>query len=153
MLDEPPAHVFEPSAAVRYRPNPAFAKTAILVEPTDPDAATVIRSPFGEQTLRGAFYVVAEGTGSYGASRQEFETTHEAVGPNRWVKRESVLAYPSTESCLVETHVGETHETTVLARPGDWIVRQSAEEVMVVSSEEFSARYIEADQARRPVAE
>lgn len=145
MSDDLPRHVFDPGSAVRYRPNPSFVKTAILVEPGDPDATIVVRARFGPQTLRGAFYVVADGTGSYGASRAEFEATHEVVGPNRWVKSEGVLAYPATESCRVETHIGGTLEASVAARPGDWIVRQSTGEVMAMTSDEFAARYVEDD--------
>ena len=125
MANDPPTHVFDVLAASRYQPDPSFVKTAILVEPFDSDAVTVIRAPFGEQALQGSFYIVAEGAGSYGVSRQEFETTHEKVGTNRWIKREGVLAYRSQKECLVETHVGETHEATVRARPGDWIVRRA----------------------------
>jgi dTDP-4-dehydrorhamnose reductase len=91
--------------------------------------------------MRGDFYVVAEGTNTYGASRSEFEATHKQVAPNRWIKRESVLAYQATERCKVQTMLGEQVESDVVAEVGDWIVRQPAGELIVVKSAEFSERY------------
>lgn len=141
MIDRPPVHRFDDSRARRYRPRDGFAKTAVIVEPADPRAQTVINTPFGEQRLVGAFYVIAEGDASYGAARQEFEDSHTAVGENRWVKSAPVLAYRADEPCVVETVIGEHRETTVTARSGDWIVRQRSGEVMVIGADEFIERY------------
>ena len=141
MGSETPTQAFDANRARRFRPNAAFAKTAILVELADDEAATVLKAPFGEQTLQGAFYLVAEGEGSYGAARAEFERIHEQIGPNQWAKRESVRGYQATERCMVETYVGAVHEATVSAQPGDWIVQQATGEVMVITPGEFAARY------------
>ena len=143
-MADPACHTFRPDLADRYKPRATFTKTAILVKTVDPDATTTIQATFGQQTLRGSFYVVAEGDDSYGASRQEFERTHEQVGPNQWTKRESVLAYRATEPCQVETYVSDTHEATVLAKPGDWIVQQTTGEVMIIEAGAFAERYRQA---------
>ncbi len=143
----PARHTFQPELADRYEPRTTFTKTAILVELVDRDATTTIRATFGQQTLRGSFYVVAEGNSSYGASRHEFECTHHQVGPNQWTKRESVLAYRATERCQVETYVSDAHEATVLAKPGDWIVQQSTGEVMIIVAPAFNERYRQAPKA------
>ena len=114
----------------------------MLVRTVDPDAQTVIDTRFGRQRLLGAFYAVAEGDASYGAARREFEATHRAVGPNRWVKCAPVLAYRTDEPCLVETVIDGHVEGTVNARPGDWIVRQHTGEVMVIDDDSFRERYV-----------
>ena len=142
MANGPQVHHFDETRAAPYRPRNGFEKTAVLVEVTDPDARTLINTPFGEQRLTGPFYVVAEGDGSYGAAVDEFERSHSAVGANRWVKSAPVLAYRSDDSCVVETVVGDQLEATVTARPGDWIVRQQTGEVMVVRADEFAERYV-----------
>jgi len=142
MSDRLPAHRFDEARARRYRPRDDFAKTAVLVKPTDPHAQIVIDTPFGEQRFAGAFYVIAEGDASYGAARRQFEESHTAVGQNRWVKSAPVLAYRTDEPCLVETVIGEHVETSVNARPGDWIVRQRTGEVMVMDADAFVERYI-----------
>ena len=134
-------HAFEESRAERFVSVGAFEKTAILLQPVDDEAETCIRAPFGEQNLKGAFYLVAEGGGSYGASREEFERSHERLGPATWRKRESVMAYRTEEPCRVETRVGNHREATVTARPGDWIVRQQTGEVMAITPEAFAERY------------
>lgn len=142
MANGSPLHHFDETTAARFRPRDGFEKTAVLVEVSDTESQTVIDTPFGEQRLSGAFYAVAEGDRSYGASRLEFEQTHTAVGANRWVKSAPVLAYRTAVSCVVDTVVGERIETTVNARPGDWIVRQYTGEVMVVGADEFGERYV-----------
>ena len=114
----------------------------MLVEPSNPGARTSIRTPFGEQRFVGAFYVVAEGDGSYGATREEFEQTHKEVGANRWMKTTPVLAYRTDVSCVVDTVVAGHLEVSATAEPGDWIVRQSTGEVMVVRGDEFEERYV-----------
>ena len=134
-----PEHLFDRDAAERFRPIADFVKTAIMVEPVEP--VTVLRTPFGEQTMRGDFYLVADGDGSYGAARAEFEAMHESVGPQQWVKRAEVLAYRATEPSTVVTTIDGEVEGRVVARPGDWIVQQIGGEVMVVESDEFAARY------------
>jgi hypothetical protein len=144
--DDLPLHTFEERKARRYRPNPELAKTAILVELTDPTASVEILASFGEsQTLSGAFYIVAEGGGSYGSSREEFERSHTQVAPNQYVRAADVLAYRATEPCRVETVLSDaTRETTVVARPGDWIVRQPRGEVLVIAEDAevgFAQRY------------
>jgi hypothetical protein len=137
----PPEHVFDETAARRFEPRGDHEKTAVLVDIADDDALTVIRAPFGEQTMRGPFYAVADGEGSYGASRKEFERNHERTSSTTWRKSTPVLAYRAEEACCVHTHVGDVHETTVIARPGDWIVRQDSGEVMVVTPDAFEDRY------------
>ena len=139
MTSEPPEHRFDCDAAERFRPKSDYVKTAILVEPVQP--TTVVRASFGEQTLHGSFYVVGDGDGSYGVAREEFEDTHEPAGPHQWVKRTEVLAYRSDEAARVVTRIGGEVETTVVAKAGDWIVRQAGGEVMVVEPDEFAARY------------
>jgi len=141
---------FDETRARSYRPRDDFEKVAVIVEPSDPAAQTVIRTPFGEQRFTGAFYVVAEGDASYGASRDEFEETHTAVGANRWVKTAPVSAYCTDVACVVDTLVGGHVEVTVTARPGDWIVRQSTGEVMVVRGDEFEERYVIDGSERAP---
>jgi len=140
--DDRQGHQFDESRAGSYVPRGGFEKVAVLVEPSDPFAQALIRTPFGEQCFTGAFYVVAEGDGSYGATREEFEQTHMAVGANRWVKTAPVSAYCTDVSCVVDTVVGGHVEGTVTAQPGDWIVRQSTGEVMVVRDTEFKERYV-----------
>jgi hypothetical protein len=136
---------FDESRARRFVPRDDHAKTAVLVETTDEHAITSIRSPFGEQTMRGPFYAVAEGDASYGAARTEFEATHERVGPSTWRKSAAVLAYQVDEPSLVHTDIGETRETSNTAMPGDWIVRQHTGEVMVITPASFAQRYRAAD--------
>ena len=106
-----PAHTFDDDRADQFRPRASFAKTALLVRIADTQDEVILRAPFGSQTMRGDFYVVAEGTGTYGASRSEFEATHKQVAPNRWIKRESVLAYQATERWRVQTTLGEHLES------------------------------------------
>lgn len=134
-------HTFEESRADRFVSTDAFEKTAILMQPVDDEAETCIRTPFGEQSLKGPFYLVAEEHGSYGASRKEFEANNERLGPTTWHKRESVQAYRADRDYRVETRVDGHHESTVDARPGDWIVRQHTGEVMVITPEAFEERY------------
>lgn len=136
-----PTHEFDTEKAERYRPNPSFEKTAILLEVADPDDITTITASFGDQILRGSFYVVADGTSSYGALRAEFESTHVRLAPNRWRKRGTLLAYRASDECIVETHVQDTHEATVRAEPGDWIAQQEGGEVMVITPHQFASRY------------
>jgi hypothetical protein len=150
MGSAPRQHEFDASRADVFVPSETFTKTAILIEPVDPSTVTVLMTPFGEQTLRGAFYAVAEGAQAYGAARREFEATHEQVGPNRWVKREPVRAYQATEPCEVATFVSGCREASVIARPGDWIVQQATGEVMVIKPAEFAVRYEKPNEARRP---
>jgi hypothetical protein len=142
MADGPAPHPFDTARATRFRPRQGFEKTAVLVDLADPQATTVLTTPFGEQRMTGAFYVVAEGDASYGAARQEFEESHSAVGANRWVKSSVVTAYRSDVACAVDTVVGDRLETTVHARPGDWIVRQDTGELMVLGPSEFAERYV-----------
>jgi hypothetical protein len=137
------AHRFDEGRAKRYRPRDDFAKTAVLVSTADPLAETVIDTPFGRQRFIGSFYIVAANDASYGAARREFEASHRAVGPNRWVKRSPVLAYRTAEACLVETVIGDHVEGHVTARPGDWIVRQHTGEMMVMNDGAFVERYVD----------
>jgi hypothetical protein len=144
--DDLPIHTFDERRARRYRPNPAMTKTAILVELADPTATVEIRASFGEtQRMSGSFYVVAEGDRSYGSGREEFERAHTRVGPNQYVREADVLAYRASEACRVETVLSDdTRESTVVARPGDWIVRQPRGEVLVIASDAdvgFAERY------------
>lgn len=134
-------HDFDEDKAKPYIPRPSFTKTAILLEPASDDAITVIRTPFGEQTFRGRFYLVAEGDASYGAAPDQFERAHEMTEPNQWVKSEPILAYQTNEECLIETFIGDLSEATVLAKPGDWIIKQPTGEVMVVGADAFATRY------------
>lgn len=147
MTSDLPEHEFDPERAAAFRPKADFSKTAILVEPAAPDAVVVLKTQFGEQRMQGAFYAVAEGSGSYGAARAEFEAAHEQIGPNRWVKRTPIRAYEADEPTKVVTRLGsrDGEEATVVARPGDWIVQQSSGEVVVVTPPEFEARYEPAD--------
>jgi len=137
----PPVHRFDESRASEFVPRTDHVKTAILVEVADADAITVLETGFGEQTMRGAFYAIADGEGSYGAAKAEFERSHERVTPTTWRKSSPVLAYRADASCRVDTDVGETREASVVARPGDWIVRQHTGEVMVIRPEAFDERY------------
>jgi hypothetical protein len=144
---------FDVGRARTFRPKPEFVKTAVLVDPTDPDAITELSTPFGMQRLQGSFYVVAEGEQSYGAAQREFETSHVWVGPNRWAKSEPVSAYRTDDACTIITTITNATDTstpdhieaTVEAEPGDWIVQQITGEVMVVRPEEFAARYVDND--------
>ena len=113
-----------PGRAVIARPRPQHTKTAVLVDVAERSAVTTLNTPFGIQRLRGPFYIVAEGLGSYGAVKDQFEQSHVAVGANRWTKSSSVLAYRAGARCAVETFLGNHHETTVIAEPDDWIVQQ-----------------------------
>ena len=148
MVDEPAPHVFDDARARTYLPNPGFTKTAILVDVTDESATTTLNTRFGVQRMRGPFYVVAEDAHSYGASRAEFEQSHVAVAPNRWMRSEPVLAYPADRRCTVETLVGAGQEASTVAEPGDWIVRQPSGEVMVVVPASFAERYLVDDAGR-----
>ena len=141
---------FDETRAGSYRPRGGFDKVAVLVEPSDPGARTLIRTPFGEQRFVGAFYVVAEGAGSYGATRREFEQTHKEIGANRWTKTAPVLAYRTDAACVVDTVIGGHLEVTATAQPGDWIVRQSTGEVMVVRGDDFEERYVRDGSERAP---
>ena len=142
MVSEVHLHRFDDGRAAEYRPRSNFVKTAILVRLADPDAVVTIRAPFGPEVMRGEFYAVASEDGSYGAARTEFEGSHIEVEPHRWVKRSTMLAYRTAESCRVETWLSDgTHEATVDAKPGDWIVRHPGGEVTVVKPHTFAARY------------
>lgn len=136
---------FDDARAGRYRPRDGFVKTAVLVEPADADARIVIATRFGEQSFTGAFYIVAEGDGSYGSARREFETSHTRVGTNRWVKDAPVDAYQTDDECVVDTFVDDRRESSVTAQPGDWLVRQGTGEVMVLGPAEFTERYVSDD--------
>lgn len=146
-----PVHEFDLERARRFRPDEGFVKTAVLVEPADDDALT-LRTPFGDETVRGAFYAVAEGDGSYAATRERFEQSHRRVGPNQWVKDSEVLAYRADVPCRVVTEIDGETESEVVARAGDWIVRQAAGEVMVVAPTDFQARYRPIDESPAPAA-
>lgn len=139
----PHRHEFDIARASDFLARP-IEKTAILVRIPN-DETVVLEAPFGTQVLRGPFYAVAEGAGSYGASKDAFESTHRRVGPARWVRSASVSAYQVDENCTVETFVDDLHESSVEARPGDWIVRQPTGEVMVITPTAFAERYRPAD--------
>lgn len=143
MTSDSPEYQFDPNLATEFRPRPDFAKTAILVEPVA--ETTVLRTSFGEQSLSGPFYVIADGRSSYGAAQREFEAGHELVSPGRWVKRSPIRAYRASTTPTVITHIADNVESSVVAMPGDWIVQQSTGEVMVVTPAEFEARYELAD--------
>lgn len=138
----PPRHRFRADLAESYVPDPDFAKIAVLVTPTDPTHVIELRAPFGPQRMRGAFYAVAEGEGSYGAAREEFEAHHQRVGPSRWIKRGRVEAYRALSRCIVHTVLSNgMDETTVEADQGDWIVRQPDGELTVLDAASFAERY------------
>lgn len=147
MVAESPVHRFDRSRARAFCPNPALSKTAILVNVADPSATTEINAPFGVQQLRGPFYVVGQGAESYGVAKKEFDTSHVAAGQHRWTKSEPVLAYQADERCVVETYIDGNRESSVVAEPGAWIVRQSSGEIMVITPEEFADRYVADDLA------
>ncbi len=135
-------HRFDEARASEYMPRRDLVKTAILLRQADPDALVTIQAPFGPEVMKGDFYVVASPDGAYGAARVEFEASHIEIGPQRWIKQSRVLAYQTTEACLVETLLADgTLEGTVEAHPRDWIVRQAAGEVMVIEPERFAERY------------
>ena len=137
-----PTHTFDPSAAKSYRPRPNFVKTAILVPVADRKNRTTLAAPFGEEVMEGAFYIVASDSGPYGAARAEFEAAHTEIEPSRWVKSTPVLAYRAAERCVIETHLADgTHETTVIANEGDWILQQATGEVMTTPHATFAERY------------
>jgi hypothetical protein len=140
MPSGPPVHEFDPDRARHYLPKPTHVKTAILVDVPD-DAITSISAPFGPQQLRGPFYVVAEGSRSYGAAKAQFEAAHRSLGDHRWVKTRPVLAYRAGSDCTVRTEVDGHAESVVVATATDWIVRQATGEVMVVGQEDFEERY------------
>lgn len=146
-----PVHQFDHERARRFRPDDSFVKTAVLVEPADDDALT-LRTPFGDETVRGAFYAVAEGDGSYAATRERFEQTHRRVGPNQWVKDSEILAYQADGRCRVVTEIDGEIEAEVVANAGDWIVRQEAGEMMVVTPADFQTRYRPIDEPSAPAA-
>jgi len=142
MTDGAMPHRFDEARARPFRPRDGVVKTAILVQLADPTATTVIEAPFGTEVMRGSFYVVADEGGSYGAAKAEFEQNHVEIASNRWEKRSNVLAYQADACWRVETHLADgTHESTVDARPGDWIIRQATGEVMVVTADAFAKRY------------
>jgi hypothetical protein len=142
MPEDTPVHEFNEEHAKEFEPRSSYVKTAILVELANPDATVTIRAPFGAEVMKGAFYIVASPQGSYGAARAEFEDTHVEVEPCRWVKRARVQAYQTAKPCRVETWLADgTHEGTVDAKPGDWIVKQDGGEVMVLTDNDFAARY------------
>ena len=151
MVSEPPVHRFDRSRARAYRPNPAHSKTAILVDIADASVTTSINAPFGVQRFRGPFYVVAEGAGSYGVAKREFDNSHVEVGQHRWAKSEPVLAYQAEQRSVVETYIDDHRETSVVAEPGAWIVRQKSGEIMVIEPSEFVARYVADDPDADPV--
>jgi hypothetical protein len=137
----PPEHTFDETRAQRYEPRDDHVKTAVLVDVADAQAVTVITAPFGEQTMRGPFYAVAEGDRSYGASRDEFEGTHARLSPTSWRKSAHVLAYRADATSSVHTDVRGLREASIIARPGDWIIRQASGEVMVLTPDAFQERY------------
>lgn len=137
-------HEFDSTRARRFQPKPTHVKTAILVRVAN-DVVTTIAAPFGAQLLRGPFYVVAEAAGSYGAAKAEFEATHRSLGDHRWVKVRPVLAYRADVECTVRTELDGHVESTVVARPTDWIVQQETGEVMVIGSGEFGQYYESVD--------
>lgn len=151
MVSEPPVHRFDRSRAGSYRPNPTHSKTAILVDVADALSTTVINASFGVQRFRGPFYIVAEGAQSYGVAKREFDNSHVLAGRNRWAKSESVLAYQADERSVVETYIDDHRETSVVAEPGAWIVRQSSGEVMVITPKDFVERYVADNPAVDPV--
>lgn len=58
------------------------------------------------------------------------------------MKHAAVSAYQVDERCLVETHLADgTHEASVIAEPGDWIVRHLNGEVTVAKPHTFEQRY------------
>lgn len=125
-----------------YRPRTTFTKTAILVPVADPETMLTIRAPFGTEIMKGEFYIVASPSGSYGAAKKEFEADHIEVAPSQWQKQVSVMAYQATERCRVETRLADgTEEASVIADPGDWIVRHPAGEVTVALPDDFAERY------------
>lgn len=136
-----PIHEFDDARAGDYAPAAHFVKTAILVTVADERATTVLRTSFGEQTMIGPFYVVAEDDESYGAARTEFEATHERAGITTWRKVGRVRAYQVDEACTVETWIADGHESSVEARPGDWVVRQATGELMAITAAAFAERY------------
>jgi hypothetical protein len=141
-MTESTHHEFDPDRAVEYEPVASYIKTAILVDVAATRSTTVLRTSFGEQqTMVGPFYIVAEGEASYGAARAEFERTHVRVDSCRWRKTDRVRAYQVDATCIVETRIGAGRETVVAGNPGDWIVRQSTGEVMVITDEAFHDRY------------
>lgn len=133
---------FDASRARRFVPT-EHEKTAILVEPVEGTVA--LRTSFGTQVMRGPFYIVADGDQSYGAAQREFEATHERRGATTWVKVAPVAAYQTDTPVQITSLLGDHRETTVRAVAGDWIVRQSTGEVMVISPEAFEERYRPSD--------
>lgn len=131
---------FDAARARPFKAQEKFVKTAILLVPAEA-TPIVLRTPFGDQTMRGPFYLVAEEEGSYGASQAEFEASHERTGPHEWRKVAPVLAYQVDQRQEVATVVGGRTEATVVAEPGDWIVRHRSGEVTVVKPGPFAARY------------
>lgn len=146
MPDNVPIHEFDELRAMPFRSRSDFVKTAILLHLADPDAVVEVKAPFGREVMKGDFYLVSSAEGSYGAAKKEFEAGHVEVAPDRWVKRSLVMAYRATEICRVDTILADgTHEVTVEAQTGDWIVRQALGEVMVVKPNAFADRYEPAD--------
>lgn len=141
MDDQLEVHVFDEAAAEAYSANSAFVKTAIRVDPPQPDDITRIATRFGEQSFEGSFFLVAEGDSSYGIAIDEFEATHESIGSSQYKKRGTVRAYSLRESCLVETWIGSHLEATTNAVPGDWVVQQPSGELVVMPEDEFRQRY------------
>ncbi len=131
---------FDAARAHRFRSRETFVKTAILLLPSGTGPVT-IRAPFGEQQMRGPFYVVGGDDGSYGAAQAEFEQAHRQVGAHQWLRSEPVLAYQADRRCTVVTTIDEQPESTVVADPGDWIVQQPTGEVMAIKPAAFVARY------------
>ena len=132
---------FDATRARRFRPRSDHVKVAILVTPVDEEVA--IRAPFGEQRMRGPFYVVADDDGSHGAAQREFERTHRRAGPCQWVKTEPVLAYEGSEAGTLRTVLDGHTEATTPVTPGSWLVQQATGEVQTMSAAAFASRYVE----------
>ena len=128
---------FDEAAASAFRPLASFEKTAILAKLKDETATTTICTTFGDQVLRGSFYLVADGEDSYGAAKAEFEHSHTKIGPSSWVKHGRVLAYQVDEPQVIETMIDAHVESIVEASRGDWIVRQDTGEVIVLTRDAF----------------
>jgi len=133
--------MFDANSAVAYGSRDTFERTAILALVIGEETETPITTSFGHQVMRGAFYLVADGEGSYGAARAEFEHGHRRTGPTTWVKQAQVLAYRTPIPATIETRVNDHVESVVEATAGDWIIRQETGELMVLRPEAFDERY------------
>jgi hypothetical protein len=141
-------HPFDERRARKYR-----KRAEILAFRAD--AAFVFRKAWGEQSVRAGGWVIVPLTDGgeatedlYGCDADVFEATYEAspsLRPNRYRKKETVLAYQPGEAFELDTVLADGHTEVKNARSGawdDWIVRAPGGEVYPVDAATFKSTYV-----------